>query len=404
MAVCHRSVENPGDVPQAGAELQQSRDRDRLFPASLTLFLTLAATQPGSQTQPDSGKCFGVFSFRLFGAFSGWWGSSAAAATEAGQILKFQFNHAPGHKLSGNNFIFVPQALSAAGETVVRGFCSAEIRGKQRIRNALRDHSVLAEGKWLCQLTKQPAVPPLFFPPNPALEQVCSTLHQGSSSQGSFALLRDSFPALLSSPHLTPNLLFHLHKPLYSYECSRPGHKWRPRSPILVWLKCEIWIKLHLGLFQHSQKGPANKNSFQRRQVLPVRSRTMATASVTRDLGSNTERLFLVVQPRSKGDGRGYKSTQIPSPLQQGFPSKDWLEFSLQHRYSWDAPQGCGQGGGRNFSQHPPWAGARAIAGSSLVLWEREADHQFLGMETTGKAFLIQTPVLEASAEADARL
>lgn len=31
------------------------------------------------------------------------------------------------------------------------------------------------------------------------------------------------------------------------------------------------------------------------------------------------------------------------SLLHQSFPSKAWLEFSLQHRYSWDAPQGCWQ-------------------------------------------------------------
>lgn len=113
----------------------------------------------------------------------------------------------------------------------------------------------------------------LFFP-NPGLEQVCSTLHQGSSSQGSFALLWDSFPASFTSPHLTPNLLFHLHKHLYSYECFQAGHKWRPRSPILGRLKCEIWIKLHLGIEAHStalRRDQQVKNSFQRRGVFPVR-------------------------------------------------------------------------------------------------------------------------------------
>lgn len=165
----------------------------------------------------------------------------AAAATEAGQIFEFLFNHSPGHKLSGNNSVFVAQALSAAQGTVQRGLCSAGSRGKQRIRNALRDRSRARRGKCLCQLTKLPIFPALLVP-HPALEQVCSTLHQGCSSQGSFALLWDSFPALLSSPHLPPNLLFHLHKHLYSYESFQAGHKWRPRSPILGWLKCEIWI------------------------------------------------------------------------------------------------------------------------------------------------------------------
>lgn len=89
--------------------------------------------------------------------------------------------------------------------------------------------AVLAEGKWLCQLTKQP----LFFPPNPGLEQVCPTLHQGSSSQGSFAFLWDSFPASLSSPHLTPNLLFRFIS-IYSYESFQAEHKWRPRNPRLA--------------------------------------------------------------------------------------------------------------------------------------------------------------------------
>lgn len=91
------------------------------------------------------------------------------------------------------------------------------------------------------------------------------------------------------------------------------------------------------------------------------------------------------------------------SLLHQSFPSKAWLEFS--------APLflGCSTvllaGEGRNFSHHPLWAGAflETISGSRVVLWEWEADHQFLGMETVGKAFLIKTPILEASAEADTR-
>lgn len=122
----------------------RDRGRDRLFPASLTLFLTLPATQPGS------GKCFGASSILSLAAFSGW-GSGTAAATEAGQIYKFQFNHThkfqfnhtPGHKLSGNNSVFVPLALSAAEETVVRGFCSAGIWGEAEDQKC-------SEGSFLC--------------------------------------------------------------------------------------------------------------------------------------------------------------------------------------------------------------------------------------------------------------
>lgn len=137
-------MEIPGDVPAAerGRGRDRDRGRDRLFPASLTLFLTLPATQPGSQTHPGFGKCFGASSILSLAAFSGR-GSSTAAVMEAGQIYKFQFNHTPGHKLSGNNSIFVPQALSAAEEAVVRGFCSAGIWGEAEDQKC-------SEGSFLC--------------------------------------------------------------------------------------------------------------------------------------------------------------------------------------------------------------------------------------------------------------
>lgn len=126
---------------------------------------------------------------------------------------------------------------------------------------------------------KTASISSILFFPNPGLEQVCSTLCQGSSSQGSFALLWDSFPVSLSSPHLRPNLLFHLHKRLYSYECFQAGHKWRPRSPILGRLKCDIWIKLHLGIEAHStalKKGPASKKLLSKEGGCPCgESRTM---------------------------------------------------------------------------------------------------------------------------------
>lgn len=48
-------------------------------------------------------------------------------------------------------------------------------------------------------------------------------------------------------------------------------------------------------------------------------------------------------------------------------------------------------------------SGQGAISGSGVVLWEREAGHRFLGMEAVGKAFLVKTLVVEASAEADSR-
>lgn len=86
-----------------GMSCKQSRPaaehgQDRLFPASLTPFLSLPATQAGSQTHPGSGKCCGVFSVPSFRAVSDWWGSGTLAATEAGHVLKFQFHHTLGHK------------------------------------------------------------------------------------------------------------------------------------------------------------------------------------------------------------------------------------------------------------------------------------------------------------------
>lgn len=259
-----------------------------------------------------------------------------------------------------------------------------------------------AEGKWLCQLTEQPHFLRSFFP-SPGPEQVCSTLHQGSSSQGSFLLLWDSFPALLSSPHLTPNLLFHLHKHLYSWECSRAGHKRRPRSPILGWLRCEIWIKLQLGieaLFQCSQRGPVSKKLLSKEGGSPCEEQDngQATASVTGDLGTDSERLFSVVRPRSKGDRGGYKSTQAkPFSTPPGFSQQGLAGvFSSASLFL-----GCSTGllAGRRQELLPP----PSLGRSRVVLWEWESDHQFLGMETVGKAFLIKTPILEARAEADTR-
>lgn len=114
----------------------------------------------------------------------------------------------------------------------------------------------------------------------------------------------------------------------------------------------------------------------------------------------------MVVPPSSKGNRGGYESTEAkPFSTAPEFPQQGLVGIFSSASLFLGCSTGLLAGEGRNFSHQPLWAGAflETISGSRVVLWEGEADHQFLGMETVGKAFLIKTSILEASAEADTR-
>lgn len=81
----------------------RDRDRDRFFPASLTLFLALPPPS-WAHTPTLAPENAAVPLASVHSGLSGDGGSGAAAATGAGHIFDFQFNHTPGHELSGNNY------------------------------------------------------------------------------------------------------------------------------------------------------------------------------------------------------------------------------------------------------------------------------------------------------------